>query len=123
VLRRQDVGHRVVVRRIVGVSPERTLYSDALGELVDLSGHRGADRLSGGAGRDEMRGGSGADRLTGGAGVDRLFGGSGADRLRARDGSADRADCGHGRDRATVDPNDSVHACERLRRGVYTSRR
>jgi GNAT superfamily N-acetyltransferase len=37
VLRRQDVGHRVVVRRIVGVSPERTLYSDALGELVELT--------------------------------------------------------------------------------------
>jgi len=37
VLRRQDVGHRVVVRRIVGVSQERTLYSDALGELVDLT--------------------------------------------------------------------------------------
>ena len=36
-LRRQDVGHRVVVRRIVGVSHERTLYSDALGELVDLT--------------------------------------------------------------------------------------
>jgi len=37
VLRRQDVGHRVVVRRIVGVSQERTLYSDALGELVELT--------------------------------------------------------------------------------------
>lgn len=36
-LRRQDVGHRVVVRRIVGVSPDRTLYTDALGELVDLT--------------------------------------------------------------------------------------
>ncbi|MEV4350369.1 GNAT family N-acetyltransferase [Actinoplanes sp. NPDC049596] len=36
-LRRQDVGHRVVVRRIVGVTPERTLYTDALGELVDLT--------------------------------------------------------------------------------------
>lgn len=36
-LRRQDVGHRVVVRRIVGVSADRTLYSDALGELVDLT--------------------------------------------------------------------------------------
>ncbi|MGX6602362.1 GNAT family N-acetyltransferase [Micromonosporaceae bacterium Da 78-11] len=36
-LRRQDVGHRVVVRRIVGVSHDRTLYSDALGELVDLT--------------------------------------------------------------------------------------
>ncbi|HEX5542343.1 MAG TPA: GNAT family N-acetyltransferase [Micromonospora sp.] len=33
----QDVGHRVVVRRIVGISGDRTLYSDALGELVDLT--------------------------------------------------------------------------------------
>ena len=36
-LRRQDVGHRVVVRRIVGVSHDRTQFSDALGELVDLT--------------------------------------------------------------------------------------
>ncbi|GIF06316.1 GNAT family N-acetyltransferase [Actinoplanes siamensis] len=36
-LRQQDVGHRVVVRRIVGVSDDRPLYTDALGELVDLS--------------------------------------------------------------------------------------
>jgi N-acetylglutamate synthase len=37
VLRQQDVGHRVVVRRIVGVSGDRPLYTDALGELVDLT--------------------------------------------------------------------------------------
>jgi N-acetylglutamate synthase len=37
VLRRQDVGHRVVVRRIVGVSQDRPLYTDALGELVELT--------------------------------------------------------------------------------------
>jgi GNAT superfamily N-acetyltransferase len=37
VLRRQDVGHRVVVRRIVGVSHDRPLFTDALGELVDLT--------------------------------------------------------------------------------------
>ena len=80
-----------------------------------LSGHRGADRLSGGAGRDEMRGGSGGDRLSGGAAVDRLFGGSGSDRLQARDRSADRADCGRGRDRATIDAKDRVHACEEIR--------
>ena len=36
-LRRQDVGHRVVVRRIVGVSADRPLFSDALGELVELT--------------------------------------------------------------------------------------
>jgi GNAT superfamily N-acetyltransferase len=37
VLRRQDVGHRVVVRRIVGVSSDRPLFTDALGELVELT--------------------------------------------------------------------------------------
>jgi N-acetylglutamate synthase len=37
VLRRQDVGHRVVVRRIVGISGNRPLYSDTLGELVELT--------------------------------------------------------------------------------------
>jgi GNAT superfamily N-acetyltransferase len=37
VLRQQDVGHRVVVRRIVGVSQDRPLFTDALGELVDLT--------------------------------------------------------------------------------------
>ena len=36
-LRRQDVGHRVVVRRIVGFSADRPLFSDALGELVALT--------------------------------------------------------------------------------------
>lgn len=36
-LRRQDVGHRVVVRRIVGSAEDRPLYTDALGELVELT--------------------------------------------------------------------------------------
>lgn len=36
-LRQQDVGHRVVVRRIVGVTEGRTLFTDALGDLVDLT--------------------------------------------------------------------------------------
>lgn len=36
-LRRQDLGHRVVVRRIVGVRDDRPLFSDSLGELVDLT--------------------------------------------------------------------------------------
>jgi len=37
VLRRQDVGHRVVVRRIVGIRGGRQLFSDSLGELVELT--------------------------------------------------------------------------------------
>ncbi|WBB92639.1 GNAT family N-acetyltransferase [Verrucosispora sp. WMMC514] len=36
-LREQDVGHRIVVRRRVGVRGGRPVYSDALGELVELS--------------------------------------------------------------------------------------
>jgi ribosomal protein S18 acetylase RimI-like enzyme len=36
VLGRQDIGGRVVVRRIVGVRDNRPLYSDALGELVEV---------------------------------------------------------------------------------------
>ncbi|MEH1102541.1 GNAT family N-acetyltransferase [Micromonospora sp. CPCC 205561] len=36
-LRQQDVGHRIVVRRVVGVREGRPLFSDALGELVELS--------------------------------------------------------------------------------------
>lgn len=36
-LGRQDLGHRVVVRRIVGVRGGRTVFSDALGELVELT--------------------------------------------------------------------------------------
>ncbi|MEU5905825.1 GNAT family N-acetyltransferase [Micromonospora sp. NPDC047527] len=36
-LRQQDVGHRIVVRRIVGIRDGRPFFSDALGELVELS--------------------------------------------------------------------------------------
>ncbi|MFD2767387.1 GNAT family N-acetyltransferase [Micromonospora eburnea] len=36
-LRQQDVGHRIVVRRIVGIREGRPLFTDALGELVELS--------------------------------------------------------------------------------------
>ncbi|GAA5183635.1 GNAT family N-acetyltransferase [Rugosimonospora acidiphila] len=32
----EDVGHRVVVRRIVGVRGDRPVYSDALGELLEF---------------------------------------------------------------------------------------
>jgi hypothetical protein len=37
VLRQQDVGHRIVVRRIVTIREGRPLFSDILGELVELS--------------------------------------------------------------------------------------
>jgi ribosomal protein S18 acetylase RimI-like enzyme len=37
VLRQQDLGHRIVVRRIVGIREGRPQFTDALGELVELS--------------------------------------------------------------------------------------
>ncbi|MFB9235268.1 GNAT family N-acetyltransferase, partial [Plantactinospora siamensis] len=37
-LRPQDVGHRIVIRRVVGVRHGRALFSDALGELTELTG-------------------------------------------------------------------------------------
>ncbi|MEU5548724.1 GNAT family N-acetyltransferase [Micromonospora sp. NPDC047793] len=36
-LREQDVGHRIVVRRIVGSRAGRPVFTDALGELVELT--------------------------------------------------------------------------------------
>ncbi|MFV2100029.1 GNAT family N-acetyltransferase [Micromonospora sp. LOL_024] len=36
-LREQDVGHRIVVRRRVGLRAGRPVYADALGELVELT--------------------------------------------------------------------------------------
>lgn len=36
-LHRRDVGHRIVVRRFVGIRDDRPQFSDALGELVELT--------------------------------------------------------------------------------------
>src|SRR5919206_4956263 len=38
VLGPEDLGHRVVVRRIIGVRDNRPIYGDLLGELVDITG-------------------------------------------------------------------------------------
>jgi hypothetical protein len=80
-----------------------------------LKGGKGNDRLSGGGGNDLLLGGPGNDRLTGGRGRDSLRGESGNDILNARDGKADRVDCGPGRDKAIVDAIDApVRRCEHV---------
>jgi hypothetical protein len=80
-----------------------------------LNGGKGNDRLSGGGGNDLLLGGPGNDRLTGGAGRDNLRGDAGSDLLNARDGKADRVDCGPGKDKAVVDAIDRpVRGCERV---------
>ena len=105
-----------------------------------LFGGRGDDLLDGGAANDVLSGGPGDDLLEGAYGRDRVLGGDGDDRIQeeiaefvpggrdvidagrgndrifAADNSADRIDCGPGRDTAAVDREDRVRHCERVRR-------
>ena len=79
-----------------------------------LSGNTGRDRLHGGRERDLLFGGAGRDRLTGGGGKDVIEAGTGNDRIFARDGRADRIDCGFGRDTVVSrDRGDKMTSCER----------
>jgi Ca2+-binding RTX toxin-like protein len=73
-----------------------------------VSARAGDDVLSGGSGNDHVQGGPGDDTINGGTGSDSLAGGSGNDRINARDGRADRVDCGGGDDSAAVDSKDRV---------------
>jgi hypothetical protein len=81
-----------------------------------LAGLAGNDSLDGKAGDDCLLGGAGNDRLTGGSGVNRYSGGAGNDAVNARNGNREIVDCGKGRDRATVDRNDKVKGCEKVKR-------
>ena len=82
-----------------------------------LTGAAGADRLVGGSGNDKLSGGTDADRLVGGGGKNQYAGGDGNDRIDAVNGNRETIDCGPGiRDRATVDKQDKVKRCERVRR-------
>jgi hypothetical protein len=75
-------------------------------------GGAGADTLTGNDGPNTLDGGPGADTVVGGGGADDLKGGPGADTLRARDGVADKVDCGPDADRVDADAGDTVRSCE-----------
>jgi Ca2+-binding RTX toxin-like protein len=78
-----------------------------------VQGNTGADRLAGGKRADQLLGGFGPDRIVGGRGADLIEAGPGADRIHARDGRADRIDCGFGRDTVVSrDPGDRLTGCE-----------
>ena len=81
-----------------------------------LYGGASNDTLSGGRGKDHLDGGTGNDRLTGGGDGDRYKGGSGNDTISARNKVKESIDCGSGRDTATVDRNDKVTRCEKVKR-------
>ena len=102
--------------KISGLGGNDTINGRANGDCV--LGGNGTDDLAGAAGNDELLGEAGNDKLALGAGTDLGWGGAGNDRISARDGIADRIDCGTGtRDVAIVDANDVVVNCETVRVG------
>jgi Ca2+-binding RTX toxin-like protein len=80
--------------------------------IQHVRGVAGPDALTGGAFDDALFGGGGDDTVTGGAGADVLNGGPGNDTIQARDGVADRVDCGDGTDTVVADAVDAVVGCE-----------
>jgi 3',5'-cyclic AMP phosphodiesterase CpdA len=100
--------------RIIGKRGRDTLRGN--GGKDCLSGDQDRDRLRGGDDDDLVNGGRGIDNLNGNAGADEIRGKRGADRINAVDGEVDVVSCGSGRDRATVDVNDVVQRCERVKR-------
>jgi hypothetical protein len=97
-------------RHIVGTSRADYLAGGGFDDVI--LGMGGNDTIPGGAGDDRLDGGAGNDVITGGSGADRLRGGPGSDTIYAADGERDVVDCGAGRDRAVVDPFDTVVNCE-----------
>jgi RTX calcium-binding nonapeptide repeat (4 copies) len=92
-----------------GVADER----DQVVGIEDVLGTSLDDTLTGGPGFDRLSGQGGKDTIDGGPGPDELNGGSGDDTVNARDGFADRVDCGIGTDTAVADQLDEVSTnCE-----------
>lgn len=78
-----------------------------------LFGQAGNDTLSGGAGKDKLDGGPGNDKLNGGKGKDTFIGGPGNDTINAKDGVAEKVNCGKGRDKVKADKRDKLTGCEK----------
>jgi hypothetical protein len=81
-------------------------------DIEDVAAGRGNDVVSGNDAANVLDGGDGDDRLQGGGGIDTYLGGPGADALFARDGLAERVDCGSQSDTAEVDTIDLPVDCE-----------
>jgi hypothetical protein len=100
---------------ISGLEGDDTLTGKAGDDC--LVGGIGNDHLVGSAGNDELVGGDGNDSIAPGPGADVVDAGAGDDKVSARDGVADRVDCGPGNDTATVDAADVVTSCETVHIG------
>jgi Ca2+-binding RTX toxin-like protein len=83
------------------------------GDVENVFGGDGPDRLVGDGGPNLLVGGAGSDTLIGGGGVDTLVGGDGDDQFDTLDGGTDLADCGAGTDFVHMDAGDAPSAeCE-----------
>jgi Ca2+-binding RTX toxin-like protein len=116
--------------------PNVLTVEDSATAAAVLSGGGGDDTLRGGTQNDTLRGGDGDDLLTGSDGGDVLDGGAGkddfvgdlenfanytgigGDTIFARDGVAERLNCGPGTDVAEADSDDANYlgTCEDVRR-------
>ncbi len=86
-------------------------------DVEDVATDAANDTLVGTAGFNVLNGRGGNDTVDGGAGNDVLRGGPGDDTILARDGFADRVDCGLDTDTAIVDTLDVLGGnCERVDR-------
>ena len=85
---------------------------DVTDQMEDIRGGDGADRITGNGNSNTISGGAGNDTLDGGGGLDFYDGGSGDDIINARDGVAERIDCGDGNDTSNTDEFDVVSGCE-----------
>ncbi len=86
-------------------------------DIEDIDADAGNDTLVGTAGFNILNGRAGNDTIDGGAGDDIFLGGAGDDTILARDGFADRVNCGLDTDTAIVDSLDVVGGnCENVDR-------
>jgi Ca2+-binding RTX toxin-like protein len=89
-----------------GIAGEGDNYRSDIEDIESTSG--GDDTLTGTDAINILSTSSGKDSLSGGAGNDILRSGGGNDTIDARDGFADRLDCGPGADIAIVDTLDQL---------------
>jgi len=103
-------------RAAPGAPPVARIEVDAgdLDDAVDVSSLLPV-RLLGGEGDDRLQGGDGPDSLLGGGGADFADGGHGDDAIEVRDGLADSAWCGTGRDSVLGETLDALDVgCEQV---------
>jgi len=89
------------------------------GDVENVFGGDGPDRISGNDGPNMLVGGPGADVIVGAGGIDTLAAGDGDDVVDASDGGTDLVDCAEGADFVRMDAGDATSpGCEDVLVGV-----